>query len=180
VGTKTPGHLYIERAGGTVDLDDVPQGADIQTGGGEIRIRKGSGKIDARTGGGDIIIGPIAGSVSASTGAGDVTIRLASVGGREQRVKVWSGTGHVVVELPADLNARFEVETAYTDSYGRAARISSDWPLERAPVTDWDASMGTPRRHVRARGTAGRGDGLIYINTVNGDIELRRAGGSTR
>jgi beta-lactamase regulating signal transducer with metallopeptidase domain/DUF4097 and DUF4098 domain-containing protein YvlB len=180
VGTKTAGFLHIERAGGTVDLDDVPQGADIQTGGGEIVIRKGSGKIDARTGGGDITIGPIAGSVSASTGAGDVTVRLASVGGREQRVKVWSGTGRVVVELPADLNARFEVETAYTDSFGRAAKITSAWPLDRAPVTDWDASMGTPRRHVRARGTAGRGDGLVYITTVNGDIELRRAGGGTR
>ena len=179
-GTKSPGFLHIHRAGGTVDLDDVPQGADIQTGGGEIRIRKGSGTIDATTGGGDISIGPIAGSVSASTGAGDVTIRLASVGGRGQRVKVWSGTGHVVVELPADLNARFEVETAYTESFGRGTQIRSDWTLEPEPVSDWDASMGTPRRHVRAKGTAGRGDGLVYISTVNGDIELRRAGASTR
>ena len=176
IGSKSAGFLHINRAGGTVDLDDVPNGAEIQTGGGEIRIRKGSGSIDASTGGGDITIGPIAGSVKASTGAGDVSIRLASVGGRKQSVRVWSGTGNVVVELPADLNARFEIETAYTESHGRDSKITSAWPLDREPVSDWDATMGTPRRHVRAAGTAGRGDGIIYINTVNGDIELRKAG----
>jgi DUF4097 and DUF4098 domain-containing protein YvlB len=180
VGKTMPGFLHIERAGGTVDLDDVPNGAEIQTGGGEIRIRKGSGSIDARTGGGDITIGPIAGSVEASTGAGDVIIRLASLGGREQSVRVWSGTGNVVVELPADLNARFQVETAYTESFGGPARISSAWPLERSPVTDWDDSMGTPRRHVRAAGTAGRGEGIVRISTVNGNIELKKAGAAAR
>jgi DUF4097 and DUF4098 domain-containing protein YvlB len=176
VGTKSVGFLHIARAGGTVDLDEVPQGGDIRTGGGGIRIGRGSGSIEAYTGGGDIEIGPIAGSVEASTGAGDVRVKLASIGGRKQRLQVWSGSGDVIVELPADLNARIEVETAYTDSHHRAAKITSSWLLERAPVTDWDDSKGTPRRFVRAAGTSGRGEGLVRIETVNGDVELRRAG----
>jgi len=175
VSSKSVGFLHIERAGGTVDLDDVPQGGEIRTGGGEIRVRKGSGSITAYTGGGDIDIGPIAGSVEASTGAGEVRVRLASIGGRKQGLRVWSGTGPVIVELPGDLNARIEVETAYTESH-RAARITSAWALERAPVTDWDGSKGTPRKFVRAAGTAGRGQGLVRIETVNGDVEVRRAG----
>jgi DUF4097 and DUF4098 domain-containing protein YvlB len=176
VGTKSAGFLHIQRAGGTVELDELPKGGDIQTGGGEIRIGKGAGSVDARTGGGDITIGPIAGSIAASTGAGDVTLALASVGGRKQDIEVFSGTGSVVVDLPVDLNARLEIETAYTESFGRAAKITSAWAIDRLPVTDWDASHGTPRKYVRATGKAGRGDGLIRIKTVNGDIELRRVG----
>ena len=175
VGAKTNGFLHVTRAGGVVDLDDVPQGGEISTGGGNIRIRKGSGSIEAQTGGGDIEIGPIAGSVSATTGAGDVTIVLTSIGGRQQDIEVLSGTGKVVVDLPADLNARFDVETSYTESHA-PTRITSAWTLAREPVSDWDDSEGTPRRHVRATGTAGRGEGLIHIMTVNGDLELRRAG----
>jgi DUF4097 and DUF4098 domain-containing protein YvlB len=87
VGTNAAGLLHIQRAGGTVDLDEVPNGAEIRTGGGDIRIRKGAGSIDAQTGGGDITIGPIAGSVSASTGAGDVSLRLASLKGQSQDVE---------------------------------------------------------------------------------------------
>jgi beta-lactamase regulating signal transducer with metallopeptidase domain/DUF4097 and DUF4098 domain-containing protein YvlB len=178
VGDKPAGFLHISRAGGTVDLDDVPQGGEIRTGGGDIRVAKGAGTIQAQTGGGDISVGPITGSVSASTGAGDVSLRLASVGGRGQSAQVWSGTGNVDVELPADLNATIELETAYTESFGRAANISSAWTIDRKPITDWDATQGTPRKFVRATGKAGKGEGLVHIQTVNGDIQLRRAGSS--
>jgi hypothetical protein len=176
VGDKPPGYLHITRAGGDVDLDDMPKGGEIRTGGGEIRVARGAGTIQAQTGGGDITVGPIAGSVSASTGAGDVTIRLGSVGGRGQSAQAWSGTGKVVVKLPADLNARFEIETAYTESFGRATKITSDWSLDRQPVTGWDDTEGTPRKFVRATGKAGNGEGYIHIQTVNGDIELKRVG----
>jgi DUF4097 and DUF4098 domain-containing protein YvlB len=176
VGDKPAGFLHITRAGGNIDLDDVPQGGEIHTGGGDIRIAKGAGTIQARTGGGDISVGPIAGSVSASTGAGDVTLRLVSVSGRGQSAQAWSGTGNVVLELPADLNATFELETAYTESFGRATKITSAWAIDRKPVTGWDDTEGTPRKFVRATGKAGKGEGLVHIETVNGDIELRRVG----
>ena len=180
VEDQTVGFLHIHKAGGAVDLEDAPHGADIETGGGEIQVRHGSGSILAHTGGGDIAVGPIAGSVSAGTGAGDVHVILASTAGREQSVDIWSGTGKVIVELPDDLNARFEVETAYTESFRRPTRITSDWPLERDAVTGWDDSEGTARRHVRARGVAGDGGGVIHIKTVNGDIELRRVAARSR
>ena len=179
VQEKAVGFLHIHKAGGAVDLEDAPQGADIQTGGGDIQVRRGSGKIVARTGGGDVEIGPIAGSVKAWTGAGEVHVILASTGGRGQSVELWSGTGKMIVELPEDLNARFDVETSFTDSYRRPTRITSEWSLERDPITGWDSSEGTPRRHVRAHGTAGNGAGVIHIKTVNGDIELRRVGART-
>src|SRR5262249_43041539 len=180
VGSKSVGYLHIRRAGGAVNLDDVPQGAEVTTGGGQIRIGRGAGPVEARTGGGDIEVGPIAGSGKASTGAGAGRGSLASVGGREQSVEVMSGTGTVIVELPGDLNARFDVETAYTESHPRPTRITSSWALDREPVSDWDSSQGTPRKYVRASGVAGKGAGHIYIKTVNGDIELRRVAAGAR
>jgi DUF4097 and DUF4098 domain-containing protein YvlB len=137
-------------------------------------VRHGGGDIVAHTGGGDVAIGPVAGSVSTGTGAGDVHVILASTGGRAQSVDIWSGTGKVIVELPEDLNARFDVETSFTDSFRRPTRITSEWSLDRDAITGWDSSEGTPRRHVRAHGTAGHGGGVIHIKTVNGDVELRR------
>ena len=133
--------------------------------------------VDAHTGGGDIEIGPVAGSVSAVTGAGRVRVTLVDAEGAEQSVEIRSGSGQVIVELPASFNGRIELETAYTRAFGRATRIESPWDLEREETTAWESNRGTPRRFVRARGVAGSGGGLVRINTVNGDIILRRAGG---
>jgi hypothetical protein len=82
----------------------------------------------------------------------------------------------MIVELPADFDGTFELETAYTEKHG-ATRIESAWDLEREETTQWDGREGTPRRYVRARGTVGSGRGHVRIKTVNGDIEVRRRRG---
>jgi len=167
------GMLAISKAGGSVDLDEAPHGAAISTGGGRITVGRAGGNVDASTGGGRIAIGPVAGSVHASTGAGDVEIKVVDAGGQEQTVDVTTGKGNVVVELPAGFDGRFEIETAYTESHG-PVQIESAWKLQNEPVTDWDARQGTPRRYVRASGSAGSGHGLVRIRAVNGDVTLRR------
>src|SRR5205823_5682955 len=95
------GALHIQKAGGDVDLDEAPHGAIINTGGGDIHVGPGSGTLEAHTGGGSIEVGPIAGSVEAGTGAGAVRVMLADAHGETQNVEVNSGTGKVIVELPA-------------------------------------------------------------------------------
>ncbi|MGH7561224.1 MAG: M56 family metallopeptidase [Gemmatimonadales bacterium] len=42
------GTLHIEKAGGGIDLDRAPNGAQVRTGGGEIRIGEGAGLVRAR------------------------------------------------------------------------------------------------------------------------------------
>jgi beta-lactamase regulating signal transducer with metallopeptidase domain len=169
------GRLVIARAGGDIDLDDAPNGAAITTGGGRVTVRGGVGLVSASTGGGNIDIGPIAGSVHASTGAGTIHVTLADAGGDEQTVDVSSGSGHVVIELPAHFDGRIDLETSYTRSFGRATTIETGLALERESTTTWDDREGTPRRYVRARGVVGSGRGLVRVKTVNGDIEVRRA-----
>jgi DUF4097 and DUF4098 domain-containing protein YvlB len=167
------GAVQIEKAGGDVELDDAPQGAVINTGGGSITVGAAGNFVDASTGGGRIEIGPVAGSVHASTGAGDVVVTLADPAGREQTVEIFTGSGDVEVVLPATLDAKFEIETAYTRE-SAPAHIDSTWELEHQPVTGWDTHEGTARRYVRARGSAGNGRGLVRIKAVNGNVTLRR------
>src|SRR5204862_3854599 len=111
----------------------------------------------------------------AGTGAGSVTVRLVDPHGERQTVDITSGTGRIVLELPAGLDARFELETAYTRPFGRATHIDSAWDLEQTRTQSWDDTQGTPRRYVRARAVVGGGRGLVRVRTVNGDIEVRRA-----
>jgi DUF4097 and DUF4098 domain-containing protein YvlB len=167
------GAVQIEKAGGNVELDDAPHGAVIGTGGGSIIVGAANDFVDATTGGGRIEIGPVAGSVRASTGAGDVAVILVDPAGREQTVEIFTGSGDVEVVLPATLDAKFEIETAYTRKTA-PTHIDSTWELDHQPVTGWDTHEGTARRYVRARGSAGNGRGLVRIKAVNGNVTLRR------
>ena len=162
----------ITKSGGGVELSEIPHGADISTGGGDIVIGKTGGVVDLSTGGGDIEVGPVSGSLSASTGAGNVRVRV----GDADKIDLSSGSGNVILELPASFSGTIELETGYTKNLGHATRIVSDWNLVRESTTDWDGSGGqTPRRYVRAHGTIGNGQSRVRVETVNGNIELRRA-----
>jgi hypothetical protein len=88
-------------------------------------------------------------------------------------VKVSSGNGKVILYLPPDISADIDIESGYTRENGRT-RIDSDWKLPMSETTDWDSSMGTPRRFVRARGAIGSGRGRITVRTTNGDVVIRR------
>ena len=165
--------IRMSSGGGDLSLPSAPNGARVTTGGGKIAIGPSGGEVYAETGGGPIHIGPASGSVAAHTGAGDVDIELKGSGSHD--VEVTSGTGQVVIVAPSDLNATLELETAYTDHFGRKTRVVSDWPVSITETSEWDASHGTPRKYVRVRQNIGRGGGLIRVRTVNGDILLKRA-----
>jgi beta-lactamase regulating signal transducer with metallopeptidase domain len=164
--------ITMKSAGGPITLPAAPEGARVTTGGGPIRIGPSGGEIYASTGGGPIDIGPATGSVEAHTGGGPVTIQIRGAGAHS--VDVTSGKGEVVLDLPRDLDATLELETAYTDNLGHKTTIVSDWPLPTTETDNWDRSEGTPRRYVRARQTIGRGGSTIRVRTVNGNIIVHR------
>jgi beta-lactamase regulating signal transducer with metallopeptidase domain len=171
-----PGALHIEKAGGAILLESAPQGGSLKTGGGRIEVGESAGLLEVSTGGGDITIGPHAGSLRAGTGAGTVEVVITDGDGNERSVQIESGSGSAVITLPASFSGRFELETAYTNRFGRRTRIESDWGLEQEETDKWDDQFGTPRKYVRARGQAGSGAGLIRIHIVNGDITIRKGG----
>jgi hypothetical protein len=163
----------MSKPGGNIRIDDVPNGAELSTGGGRIQVGSSSGFLSVSTGGGDIELPGVGGSASVWTGAGNVTITVVNKDGSEHSVDVFSGNGRVVLDLPSTIDATFELEAAYTENKSRPT-IDSDFPLQNSETLDWDSSMGSPRRFVRARGTVGSGRGLIRIRVVNGDIVVRR------
>ncbi|HJQ10994.1 MAG TPA: M56 family metallopeptidase [Gemmatimonadaceae bacterium] len=162
--------IRMEAAGGSLSLPSAPNGAHVTTGGGKITIGESGGAVYAQTGGGDIDIGPTRGSVEAITGAGDVSIDFIEAGS----VELASGSGRVTINVPRDLNATLDLETAYTIHYRGKTRIVSDWPVSVTETSEWENKYGTPRRYVRVRQQVGNGGPLIRVRTVNGDIILRR------
>ncbi len=164
--------LVIDKDGGSIHLLKAPNGARVATGGGEIVIGSAGGVVSALTGAGRISIGRADGAAKATTGAGDVSITTG--GGEAHPVDVRSGSGNVELLLPKGANATLDLETAYTENFGKATKIKSDWPLEVTETNEWDSSQGTPRKYVRARQKIGNGGPLIRVRTVNGDIKLKQ------
>jgi beta-lactamase regulating signal transducer with metallopeptidase domain len=168
------GPLSIHRAAGNIEIASAPEGATLSTGGGSIMVDESSKAVVASTGGGLISLARTKGDATVSIGAGEVTIGVINAGTTSHTINVCNGQGKVILELPADLDATFELETAYTDKFDRRTTISSDFPLEQSETQTWDDRFGAPRKFVRAAGKAGNGSGLIRVNTVNGDIIVRR------
>jgi beta-lactamase regulating signal transducer with metallopeptidase domain/DUF4097 and DUF4098 domain-containing protein YvlB len=173
IGARS-GALVLSKDGGEIVIDRAPDGAVLHTGGGRIVVGSSDRSISATTGGGDIELENVAGDATASTGAGDVRISLRGSGRTDRSIDVESGKGRVVIEVPATLDTRIEIESAYTDNYNRRTNITSDFALENSETDQWDSSHGTPRKYVRATGVIGNGRGLIRIHTVNGDVVLKK------
>jgi DUF4097 and DUF4098 domain-containing protein YvlB len=171
---RASGLLSLVKPGGSIDVASAPDGATLSTGGGHIFVDESNKVVVASTGGGDVELRRSAGDATASTGAGNVTISVVNADGAEHNINVCDGHGRVILELPAHLDATFELETAYTDGFGRRTNIESDFSLEQSETAEWDDRHGTPRKFVRAVGKSGNGAGLIRVNTVNGDIVVRR------
>jgi beta-lactamase regulating signal transducer with metallopeptidase domain len=173
VGTGIGAFTY-SKAGGDIMLDEIPRGGRISTGGGRVYVGSSGGFLSVSTGGGDVELPQMGGDANVWTGSGTVTITVVNTDGTEHSVDVTSGSGRVVLELPADLDATIELESAYTENFARKTSISSELSLTQSETQTWDDGEGTPRKFVRARGIAGNGRGLIRVRTVNGDIVVRR------
>ena len=123
------------------------------------------------TGGGNISIAEADDEARVATGSGDITITAGK--GDAHPVDVRSGNGNIDVMLPQGANVTLDLEAAYTESFGRQAKITGDFPLETTVTPNWDSSQGTPRKYVRVKQKIGKGGPLIRVRTVNGDIRLR-------
>jgi len=169
--------VYIRNAGGAIDVDEAPGGADVRTGGGDIWINSAGEYVRASTGGGDIRINAIDGRVEASTGAGDIRVTMTGDPARGERdVTLRTGYGDVWLTVPDGLSMRVEIEAGFTRGHERDARIIDEFGLEVTESEEWDDSQGTPRKIRYGRLVTGEGEHLIKIRTTNGTVHLRRGG----
>jgi hypothetical protein len=134
--------------------------------------------VFALTGGGSIDI-TASGPVIATTGGGGrVAVTFTGGGAHYGDITGW---GQVTLTVPDDISAVIVAESAYMQSFGRETDIESDWLIDKCggltPIArDWEATNPRElRRNVHTRLVLGRGEGLIRVRTINGNVVLRRA-----
>lgn len=137
---------------------EVPAGVELDavTVNGEVRASGLSGRVKAVTVNGSIDI-ETAGVISATTVNGSIEARMGTA--PTDRIEFTTVNGGIRLVLPRNANADVEIETVN-------GQIETDFPLTIR-------GRWGPRS---ATGQIGSGGPEIELQTVNGSIELRRAG----
>ena len=136
----------------------VPRGVKVAafSTNGEVRVDGVDSEVDAATVNGGVFVRSTGGPVSANTVNGSVRATM----GRftlDTDLSFSSVNGSVIAEFADDLNADVELSTVN-------GRFLTDFPVTISGRID-------PRR---LRATLGKGGPRIRLNTVNGNVELRK------
>jgi hypothetical protein len=146
----------------------VPAGVrfSASTVSGDVDVQGLTGDVDAHSVSGDVHV-ETRGMVEAGSVSGDLDIEMGRVP-QNGSLEFKSVSGDVQISLPASTGAELRASTLSGD-------IESDFPLE---MSGRDRDRG--RFHVevgrRARGTIGNGGVRLEVETVSGDITVRRRG----
>jgi DUF4097 and DUF4098 domain-containing protein YvlB len=148
--------------------------AKVKTMGGTIAIDQAAGSVDATTMGGEITIGQANGAIKASTMGGDITARMFGASSGERDVELTSHGGAVTLTVPKDFPMDVRITLAYTKNAPKSYAIVDHMGLDQRESSDWDSSIGSPRKYIRARGRVGSGLNHVTIETVNGDVTIKQ------
>jgi DUF4097 and DUF4098 domain-containing protein YvlB len=162
------GEAKVSTAGGDIQVGKVTGSATLKTAGGDIRLDGASGVVMAKTAGGDLHLKNVSGSVQGETAGGDVEAEVRPSGKGPSRLA--TAGGDVTLFIPenakATIEARIRVRGHWKDSKEEYA-VSSDFK-STSYVTDDDM------REIRATYVLGGGGEVINLETVNGNIYVRR------
>jgi DUF4097 and DUF4098 domain-containing protein YvlB len=162
------GEADVSTAGGDIQVGKVSGSATMKTAGGDIRLDGASGVVMAKTAGGDLHLKNVTGSVQGETAGGDVEASLRPSGSGGSRLS--TAGGDVTLFIPenakATIEARIRIRGHWKESKSDYA-VTSDFK-STSYVTDDDM------REIRATYVLGGGGETINLETVNGDIYIRR------
>ncbi len=167
--------VHVSTMGGDIHLDDAPQGANLNTKGGDITVRSAGKFVKAKTFGGNIEIDEIDGWVNASTLGGDVTVIMTGDPDEGRRdIEISSLGGEITLTVPPDLSMEFDIELAITKNSHRDYEIISDFDMKQEKTRKWDRSHGSKRKYIYGTGTVAGGKNKIEISTINGNIYIKK------
>ena len=154
---------FFGRRGSTPRADftiELPAGTrvDAVAMNGDVVVDAVRSPVEARTVNGDVRIGTAVGPVRARTVNGDVQVRVASLG-TTGGVELETVNGDVEAELPAALDGDLRLKTVN-------GALEVGYPVQVGPGS---------RKRIAA--TVGKGGRPIVMETVNGDVTLRKLGG---
>lgn len=167
--------VNISTMGGEIRVDDAPLGANVSTMGGDVNVGRAARFVKAKTMGGDIKIQAIDGWVEAETMGGNVSVNMIGAeNGTRRSANISSKGGEITLTLPGSLSVQFDLELAYTRNSRQNYTIVSDFPLQIRDTPNWDYSKGSPRKFIYGTGVSGGGKHRIRIETINGNITIKR------
>ena len=165
------GGFQVDTGSGSVHLSDVSGQIDAHSGAGSIEMQDAEGSLKLDTGTGSLTLVNVAGEIDAHSGAGSIKVR----DGRGQAVRFDTGTGSIDYDGQLQGDCRFE---------SGAGSITLRLPADLDVDVELDTGMGTVgvgfpvdgRVTIReVQGVIGRGvDGSIYAHTGTGGIDLVR------
>ncbi len=161
-----PHGATLSTMGGNISVGDVGSFAKVKTMGGTIAIDHATGSVDASTMGGEITIGHANGAIKASTMGGDIAARMVGTSTDERDVELTSHGGTITLTVPKDFPMDVKIKLLTRGNAPRSYAIVDHIGLDQSETPDWDSSVGSPRKFIRARGRVGSGLNHVTIETV--------------
>lgn len=137
----------------------VPDGVnvDVTTVNGSINVERVAGTVAAKTVNGNIDARSTSGPVHAKTVNGSIRAAMGTLGNDDLRYETVNGA--ITLELPRGTDADLDISTVH-------GSVNTDFPV---------TIQGSISRR-RLRGSIGAGGHVLKASTVNGSVNLRRAG----
>ena len=122
-----------------------------------IDIENTDGAIDAETMGGNINA-----EMVGDPSQGDRNVTLSSKG------------GDITLIVPEGLSMDIDITLAVTKNREGDYKIYSDFPIKQETSPEWSHKHGSARKFIYGKGKTGDGKNKIKIETINGDVYLKK------
>ena len=169
------GPVFPETVSGDIRVTGTPEEVDAESVSGEIELKVECNDVRAHSVSGDLLLDGVSGDVEAETVSGEIGVRGGSferlradavsgdirfAGGLSGsgRFSFNSHSGDIVLLLPADVSAEFDIETFSGD-------IDNDFGPEGKRTSKY-----TPGKELEF--STGGGEAQVRISTFSGDVEL--------
>lgn len=176
-GGKSVGDVvHISTMGGSINVSDAPEGADVHTLGGNIHIRSAKKFVKAKTLAGNITVDAVDGWVKATTVTGNIDVAMTGDPQKGDRhVTLSSMKGNISLAVPAELSMDIDIELAFTKKSGKKHKIVSDFALKETETDRWLCVNGLPTKSILGKAVIKGGKNKIKIKTADGSIYLKKS-----
>ncbi len=164
------GAVSARTAGGDVTLAKCAGPVEASTAGGEVRASDIGVGVVAKTAGGEIDLDDIRGYVEARTAGGSIQVEVTLTDfTQDHHIDLSTAAGDLLLVLPKSIPATVKAKIRM-QRWGDYT-IQSDFPLT---LTEEGGRGRNNRRILRASGDLNGGGDLIRLETINGDIVIRK------
>lgn len=166
--------IDVRTASGDVSVAEIAGGLAASTASGDVRVRRIRGELTFQTASGDVAADDVDGRLAARTASGDVRVSAATLDGFDLQ----SASGDLTLEATLTGGEPSRAQTVSGDV--RLGLAGPDGGEPDAIVTlktvSGDATVAAPfRKTERRTWQAGAGRHRIAVQSVSGDLDVRRA-----